>query len=183
MSFIDALLVIFVILVEISFVSLSIAAVSMAPWLPTKKDDVKRALKIAGPKPGEIIYDLGSGTGTVIFEAAKEFRVKAIGIERAFPLHVLSKIKSLFIRSEGEVKFVRANLFKSDIGDADIVYVFGLPGPLSQKVLPLLEKQLKPGTRVVSYVFSIKGWEPDKVDWPPGGNPIYLYKIVTHPKS
>jgi precorrin-6B methylase 2 len=170
-------IIVLVLLIELGFISISIAAASLAPWLPTKKRDVMRALRLADPKKGQIIYDLGSGTGTIVFEAAKNYPIKAIGIELAFPLYIISLIKSLFFRGIGSVEFRRKNIFKTNYSDADTVYVFGLPGPLSQKVRPKLEKDLKPGTKVVSYVFAIEGWDPLKVDWPPGKNPIYLYQI------
>ena len=177
MTITSAAIIILVLLIEIGFISISIAAASLAPWLPTKKRDVIRALHLANPKKEQIIYDLGSGTGTIIFEAARNYQVRAIGIELAFPLYIICLIKSLFFKGVGSVKFRRKNIFKTNYSDADIIYVFGLPGPLSQKVRPKLEKDLKPGTKVVSYVFAIEGWDPLRIDWPPGKNPIYLYQI------
>ncbi len=159
-----------------SFLAMSIAAASLAPWVPSRKKDVLRALQLASPKKGDVIYDLGCGTGTVVLLAAKLYPIKAIGIEMAFPLYLICKIRSLFYNKKaGAIKFINKNLFKSDLSDADIVYVFGMPSVLSKRLRPKLETELKPGTKIVSYVFPIEGWDPEDVDWLKDRNPIYLY--------
>ncbi|MES0341538.1 MAG: hypothetical protein ABUK08_04405 [Candidatus Humimicrobiaceae bacterium] len=52
-----------------------------APWVPTPYKIIKKMLKLAEVKPGDIVYDLGSGDGRVIIEAARSFGAKAVGIE------------------------------------------------------------------------------------------------------
>jgi precorrin-6B methylase 2 len=175
MDFQLAILII-IFLLGFSFLMMSIAATSLAPWVPSKKRDVLRALRLASPEKGDIIYDLGCGTGTVVFLATALYSVKAIGVEMALPLYLICKIRSVFYtKNIGEIKFMNQNLFKTDISDADIVYVFGMPSALSKKLLPKLEAELKPGAKVVSYVFPIEGWNPKVIDWPKNQNPVYLY--------
>lgn len=170
------ILLISVFILGLAFLAISIAAGSLAPWVPSKNRDVMRALKLVAPKQGELLYDLGCGNGTVIFSAAKNYPVKAVGVEMAFPLYLICKMRALFYGNiPGRVRFINQNLFKTDVSDADIIYVFGMPSVLSKRLGPKLDKELKSGARIVSYVFPIEGWKPTTVDWPKNQNPIYLY--------
>ena len=172
------ILLILIFILGFAFLAMSIAAVSLAPWVPSKKRDVLRALKLASPKQGEVLYDLGCGNGTVVFLAAKNYPAKAVGVEMALPLYLMCKIRAVFNKNIiGSVRFINQNLFKTNISDADIIYVFGMPAVLSKKLRPKLENELRPGTRIVSYVFPIDGWDPEIIDWPKNKNPIYLYTI------
>jgi len=170
------ILLAFIFLLGISFLIMSIASASFAPWVPSKKKDVLRALKLASPQKEDVLYDLGCGNGIVVFEAAKNYSIRSVGIELAFPLYVWCKIRSFFEEEISKrVEFRNENLFKADISEATIIYVFGMPQPLSKKLRLKLEKELKPGTKVISYVFPIEGWTPKLVDKPKNENPIYLY--------
>lgn len=164
------LLVIFLLLVP-----LAIAGISFAPWVPTWQVDVDRALRLAQLKPGEVFYDLGCGDGKAVFAAAK-LGAKATGIEIAWPLYLFCLVKKV-IQHQPLVKFKLGNLFNLDVSDADVVYIFGMPRTIQQKLRDKLERELKPGTRVLSYAFPIHGWEPITRDKPtPKQLSIYLYK-------
>jgi hypothetical protein len=68
-------------------------------------------------------------------------------------------------------------LFKTDLSKADIVYLFLMPETI-KKLRPKLEQELKPGARVVSYVFPFKDWKPEKVlERTEKDLPVYLYRI------
>ena len=83
-------------IIAVLMFSLAFSSLSLAPWVPTRKRDLKRAFKLAGLKPGEIFYDLGSGTGTTVFGASAEVGVKATGIELALPMYLFSVLKKDF---------------------------------------------------------------------------------------
>lgn len=150
------------------------AGLSFAPWVPTWKEDVQRALKLAKLKPGEVMYDLGSGDGKAVFIAAEEFGARAIGIEIAWPLWLWSQLRRFW--AKGHTKFILGNLFRRDISDADVIYVFGMPNKMKDKLRRKLEAELKPGARVVSYSFSIPDWTPVLRDKPEGKISVYLYQ-------
>lgn len=153
---------------------LAVAGISFAPWVPTWTEDIRRALLLAKLQPGEVMMDLGSGDGKAVFLAAKEFGAKAIGIELAWPLWLWSQLRRLW--AAGDTKFILGNLFKSDISQADVIYVFGMPNKMKDKLRKKLEHDLKPGARVVSYSFSIPGWQPVLRDKPAGKLSVYLYQ-------
>ena len=127
-----------------------------APWVPTPYKITRRMLVLADVKPGDILYDLGSGDGRVIIEAARSFGAKAVGIE-IDPLRFLwTKAKIFFLGLSGKVDVLFGNFFKIDIGDADIVAIYLLP-ETNIKLINKFTKELKPGTRIVSNTFTLPG--------------------------
>lgn len=156
---------------------MAIASISFAPWVPTRKRDLQRIFQLANFKDGETFYELGCGDGTVIINAAKQFQVKAVGLEIALPLYIVSKLRQFFSKNKN-VKIKFKNLFKEDLSQADIIFIFGMPKPLAGKLREKLQKELKPGARVISYVFPIAGLTPVKIDKPNEKEvAIYLYEF------
>jgi len=164
---------IIIVIVLIGFSTLAIAGKSFAPWVPTKKKDIERVMRLAELRPGEIWFELGCGDGRMTVAAAQAGS-KATGIELALPLYLAAKIRAL--KSSAKIRY--GNLFKLDISNADVVYFFGMPDPITKKLKTKLEAELKPGTRVISYAFPVEGWEPLIVDKPTENDiDIYLYNI------
>lgn len=154
--------------------SVTIAGVSFAPWVPAWKKDLPRIFKLADLKPGEVFYDLGCGNGKVVLYAHKHFQAKSIGLEISIPLYVVCKVRQLFNLDKNLI-FKYKNLYREDLRQADVVYFFGVANKLD-KLRAKLERELKPGCRVISYVFPLIGWEPVAVDKPnPKDISIYLY--------
>jgi hypothetical protein len=56
----------------------------------------------------------------------------------------------------GRVRFVQRDLFDADISEATVVTLYLLPA-LNAKLLPKLNRELRPGTRVVSQSFDLGG--------------------------
>lgn len=156
-------------------VPLAVAGISFAPWVPTWQVDVDRALRLAQLKSGEVFYDLGCGDGKAVLAAA-QLGAKATGIEIAWPLYLFCLLRKA-ISHQPSATFRLGNLFKLNISDADVVYIFGMPRTIQDKLRVKLEQELKSGTRVVSYVFPIHGWETVTKDKPsPKQMSLYLYK-------
>ncbi len=171
------ILIIILIAICLSFLNAVWAANSLAPWVPSKKRDLQRIFKLAALKPNETFYDSGCGNGKVVFYACKNFPVKAVGLEIFLPLFLICKIRQFFHRG-ANLTFKYKNLFKEDLSAADVVYVFGMPRAIKNKLKQKLERELKPGSRVISYTFPITGWVPEIIDKPNKGKlSIYLYKI------
>jgi SAM-dependent methyltransferase len=153
--------------------TVAIAGASFAPWVPARKADLGRIFKLADLKAGETFYDLGCGNGRVVIYAAKNFQAKAMGLEIAFPLYLICKWQQIF---NPKVIFKYKNLFTEDLSKADVIYFFGTPKRIAAKLKIKLEKEVRSGARVISYVFPVEGWTPTQIDRPNNNVvPIYLY--------
>jgi cyclopropane fatty-acyl-phospholipid synthase-like methyltransferase len=133
------------------------------PFVPTPPDVVDRMLEVAQVKSGDVIYDLGSGDGRIIIQAAKRYGVKGVGIE--IDAELVQKAKdNAFKENVGHlVEFRLQDALTVDVSPATVVTLYMLP-EFNAKLRPIFEKQLKPGSRVVSHDFEIQGWAPDKVE-------------------
>lgn len=139
--------------------------------IPTKY--VCRMLELAGISEDDIVYDLGSGDGRILIAAARVYGARAVGIE-ADPSRFIYSWLNILV--SGQVKRARVkfgNLFTKNISDATIVTLF-LFGPTNNKLRDKLLRELKPGTRIVSYVWTLAGWEMQ--GYLPA-NRLYLYVI------
>jgi predicted O-methyltransferase YrrM len=125
-----------------------------APWWRTSHKTARAICRLAKIKKGDLIYDLGSGDGTALITAAKEFGANGVGIEidplRYWTSKILIKRNGLSSR----VEVIRGNFFQQDITKADVVFVYLVPKAL-EKLLPKFKQELKKGTRVVSYVYEM----------------------------
>lgn len=131
-----------------------------APFFPTPKKLIKDALLAAGLKEREKFYDLGSGTGRVALIAKKGFGANAVGLELSFLFYIVSRLRFLF--RESPPKILWRNFYNYDLSDADVVFCFLLPrafGKLEDK----FKKELKPGARVISYIFPLEFKTPEKI--------------------
>ena len=147
-----------------------------APWFPTSMGTVRKMLLMAGVNPGDILYDLGSGDGRIIVAAAKEFGARSVGID-VNPLWVLwTRLRIGALKMGDRVEVFWGDFFLMDLSEVDVVTLYLLQGTndsLKQK----LEKELKPGARVVSHIYTFKGWRPLTAD---NESEIYFYRIGDH---
>lgn len=133
------------------------------PFVPTPLDVVDRMLDMARVNVGDVIYDLGSGDGRILIRAAKRHGVKGVGIE--IDPDLVRKAQSNAFREKVEhlVEFRAQDALTADISPATVVTLYMLP-EFNAKLRPILEKQLRPGSRVVSHDYGIEGWVADKVE-------------------
>lgn len=129
-----------------------------AGYDPTPTKYVCRMLELAEINEDDIVYDLGSGDGRILIAAARVYGARAVGIE-ADPSRFIYSWLNILV--SGQVKRARVkfgNLFKKNISDATIVMLF-LFRPTNNKLKSKLLRELKPGTRIVSYIWTFEGWE------------------------
>ena len=152
---------------------------NLAPYIPSPQIVVDRMLELARIRPGEIIYDLGSGDGRILITAAQKFRARAVGIEMSPELckSTMAKVERLGLQEL--VTVMQANLLKVDLSPANVVTIYLLTSS-NTRLRPNLERYLRPGARVVSNDFEIRGWRPKEVvNLRVQGmeHTIYLYEI------
>lgn len=125
-----------------------------APWWRTSAKTARAICKLARIKEGELVYDLGSGDGTALMIAAKEYGARGVGIE-IDPIRIyISKVLLFLNHVSDKVIVKRTNFFDENIKKADVVFVYLVPKTL-EKLLPKFKKELKKGTRIVSFIYEI----------------------------
>jgi len=136
---------------------------SLAPYVPTPCRVVHRMLSLAEIKPGELVYDLGSGDGRIVMLATGNFGAKAVGFEREDGL--VQKTVDMIHRFnlENKIKIIKDNLLNAQLDKADVVMMYLSPRG-NKEIKPKLERELKSGTRITSLEFIIPGWTPQKVN-------------------
>jgi precorrin-6B methylase 2 len=120
-------------------------------------------LKLANLRPGDVLFDLGAGDGRVLLIAAGEFRARAVGIEvgPAQCLLIWLRVVANGLRDQIQIRW--GSFYKADLREADVVFVYATSTEVA-KLTPHLEKQLKPGARVVSVAADFSEWEPSTLD-------------------
>ena len=131
-------------------------------WVPTPKSLVEKMLKMADVKPTDIVFDLGSGDGITVITAAKQFGVRATGIEYNPDMVELSKRNAQREGVADKAQFIRGDIFATDFSQATVLTMYLLPY-LNLKLRPTI-LNMKPGTRVVSHAFTMEDWTPDQTD-------------------
>jgi len=130
-------------------------------FVPTPQKVVDKMLELAEVKKDDLIYDLGCGDGRIVVTAAKKFGCKAVGYDIS-PKRVKESLENVKKNNVADlVRIEQKDIFTLDISKADVVTLYLLPS-LNVKLIPQLEK-LKPGSRIVSHDFDMKGVKPDKV--------------------
>lgn len=129
-------------------------------FVPTPEPVVERMLEMAAPKRGEILYDLGCGDGRIPVMAAKKYGIKTYGWD-IDPTRVQESLDNVRQNNVGHlVTIQKGDIFELDLSGADIITLYLLPH-LNVKLIPQLDK-LKPGCRIVSHDFDMKGVTPKR---------------------
>ena len=167
---------------DLATTRVALAAQTQAParqpdviFVPTPQEVVDAMLKLANVKAGDVIYDLGCGDGRIVITAAQRYGVRGIGID-IDP----QRIKEATANAQkagvsDKVKFMQADLFETNVSDANVVTLYLLPS-LNLKLQPKLMRELKAGSRVVSHAFDMGDWKAEQ-EQDVNGRHIYLWTI------
>jgi tRNA1(Val) A37 N6-methylase TrmN6 len=152
----------------------------LAPYYPTPETIVQKMLQMGELKAGEKMFDLGSGDGRIVIMAAEKFRANATGVEMDRDLVKQSTDSILNLKLQQVARIINGDIMQQDYSSADLITMYLLPKS-NDKVRPILEKQLKKGTRIVSHDFEVKTWVAEKVeviddDGEGRSHTLYLYR-------
>jgi protein-L-isoaspartate O-methyltransferase len=135
----------------------------IAPFVPTPPEVVSRILELAEIKQGDVLYDLGSGDGRIVVAAAKRFGIRAVGFEID---PVLVKDSRQIIKRAGleELVEIREQDIRAvDFSPASVVTMYLYPAA-NLRLRPVLMRDLRPGSRVISHDFDMGSWRPERVE-------------------
>ena len=135
----------------------------IAPFVPTPQEVVDRMLELAQVSRADLVYDLGSGDGRIVITAAKRYGAKAVGfeIDAALVRQSQRNIKEAGLEDLAEIR--EEDIRTVDLSPASVVTMYLYPGA-NLRLRAEIQRQLKPGSRVVSHDFSMGDWRPDRVE-------------------
>jgi len=142
---------------------------------PTPDSVVDAMLELAGVTSRDVVYDLGCGDGRIVITAARRYGARGVGID-IDPDRVAEATVNVRLAGVADrVRIVQGDLFEVDISPATVVMLFLLT-ELNLKLRPKLLRELRPGTRIVSHIFGMGTWKPERkveVD----GSTVNLWRV------
>lgn len=132
---------------------------SLGGYLATPLPVVEKMLELAQVRPGEVVYDLGSGDGRIVILAAQKFGARAVGIELDPRLCRLSRDKVRELGLAERVKIIENDILEENLSAAHVITIY-MPATAMESLRPHLEKQFHNGLRIVVCDTEVRGWKP-----------------------
>lgn len=143
-------------------------------YYPTPPETVAEMLRLANIQSGDLLYDLGSGDGRIPIAAAKQFGIRAVGIEIDPKLISEAESNARTAGVDQLVRFRNEDMFRIDVSEATVVTLY-LSEKLNVLLRPKLLRELRPGSRIISHDFRMGDWKPEQTVRVPWGK---LYRTV-----
>jgi len=153
-------------------------------YYPTPPETVAEMLRMAKIKKGDVLYDLGSGDGRIPIEAARQYGIRAVGIEIDPKLVTEAEENARQANVSGLVRFRNEDMFRADVREATIVTLY-LSEKLNVLLRPKLLRELRPGSRILSHDFLMGNWKPEqtvRVPWGKLSRTVYLWTVPNRPR-
>lgn len=128
------------------------------PYVPSLPERIETMFSLIEVSPGQKSLDLGAGDGRVVIEFAKR-GLQAIGLEIDPNLVKLANKNIKEAGFEGKAQVFEKDFWDEDFSKYDIITIYGI-FDIMKRLEEKFEKELKPGTIVVSNGFRLPYWEP-----------------------
>lgn len=154
-------------------------------YYPTPPETVAEMLRLANIQKGDVLYDLGSGDGRIPIAAAKQFGIRAVGIEIDPKLISAAESNARAAGVADLVRFRNEDMFRIDVSEANIVTLY-LSDKLNVLLRPKLLRELRPGTRIISHDFRMGDWKPEqtvRVPWGKLYRTVYLWTVQSRGRN
>lgn len=154
-------------------------------YYSTPPETVNEMLRMAQIKEGDVLYDLGSGDGRIPIAAARQYGVRAVGIEIDPKLIIDAEENARQANVASLVTFRNDDMFRTSLREATVVTLY-LSEKLNVLLRPKLLRELRPGTRIVSHDFRMGDWEPEqtvRVPWGKLYRTVYLWTVPDQRKT
>lgn len=149
------------------------------PYDPTPHNVVAQMLRLAQVGEGDVVYDLGCGDGRIVIAAVKEHRARGVCVDIDPQRIRESRANAVAAGVMERIRFLEQDLFTTEIHEATVVMLFLWP-EVNLKLRPKLWQELRPGTRVISYIHDMGDWSPQQtmiVQGRSGERRLYLWTI------
>ena len=153
-------------------------------YYSTPPETVDEMLRLARIKKGDVLYDLGSGDGRIPIAAARQYGIRAVGIEIDPKLITEAEANARRENVSSLVQFRNDDMFVASLHEATIVTLY-LSEKLNVLLRPKLLRELRPGARIVSHDFRMGDWKPEKtvrVPWGKLYRTVYLWTVPERPR-
>lgn len=131
------------------------------PYVPSTELNVDEMLRLADVKPGDVVYDLGSGDGRVVIAAARDYGARGVGLELDVALVDDSRRAAQRAGVAARTEFRQADVLTASLRDATVVTMYLLP-PLVRRLQDRLYEELRPGARIVAHDYPFPDWTADR---------------------
>jgi predicted RNA methylase len=147
---------------------------------PTPYSAVDAMLSLAHVGPSDVVYDLGSGDGRIPITAARVYGARAVGVELQAGLVNGSRRAAQEAGVASKVRFIEGDFFDADLSEASVVTLYLWP-TVNDRLEAKLRRELRPGSRIVSYTFPMGKWVPDETVRLDNGRALYLWTVPRRP--
>ncbi len=131
-------------------------------FVPTEPAVVDEMLRMAKVSKNSVVYDLGCGDGRIVITAATRYGARGVGIDIDPERIRESRQNARAVGVSDRIQFIQGDLFQFDFHEATAVLLY-LSSAVNVRLRPILLRQLKPGTPVVSHDFLMGDWQPDEM--------------------
>jgi hypothetical protein len=149
-------------------------------YAPTPPNVVLAMLRLADAGPNDVVCDPGCGDGRVVIAAAQSFGARGLGIDIDPRRIAEAESAAQAAGVAGKVSIRCGDLLHTDLRTATIVCLY-LQGFAYPAIRRKLQRELRPGSRIVSHDFIFPGWPPERTEivrtTPTRISQIYLWRI------
>jgi len=146
-----------------------------SPFVASDMTNVERMVKLARLRPGDVVVDLGSGDGRIVFASLRANpKVTGWGVDLDAALVDKTNIAARAQGFGNRARFFHRNAFDADLSKVDVIYMW-LWTEVQQMLRAKILAEARPGTRVVTNLWGMGSWEPDEID--SNGSPVNLWVV------
>ncbi len=134
---------------------------SFIGYVPTQPEFIRGFFDLAPVTPADVVYDLGSGDGRLLFAALEKGAGRVVGVELNPELVRRARETAEARGLDGRATFLQADVMDVNLSEATLVLCYLFP-TASAALRPKLAAELKPGARVVMESFRVPDWIPTR---------------------
>jgi SAM-dependent methyltransferase len=163
--------------------SLFALVATSVPVVRTPEKMLEEIAQLIDAKKGQTIVDAGCGDARALLAFCAGRGARGRGYELNGPLKLFAVFRVLFAGQRKSIKIYFGNFFRCELEDVDLVYCFLMPGVMRRVGNKCLE-EMRPGSRLVSYLWEVPDWEPTETIYLGARqDPLFIYVLPAEAKK